>query len=272
MPGALVGLSAVVTGGASGIGYSICAALGRAGANVVVGDLQSTPKPGGYEDRPGMSVVDLLRSEGHQAEFLQTDVSDPESVRALAAMAVSQFGGIDIWVNNAGIVAPPKKFHEFEDSELDAHLNVNTKGVWYGMREAAKQMIVQGKGGSIVNLLSTAALRPHVSQAIYDVSKAAAAQATLCAALELGAHKIRVNAVCPTVVKTALTRGLLEQPEISAWFNATVTLGAPVETQQVADAVLFLAGSTADAITGVLLPVDMGERLGPPGAGELPHI
>lgn len=265
----LNGKTVVVTGGASGIGHAISVAMGRAGANVVVGDLQSAPKPGGYDEHSDIDVVELLRSEGGKAAFFTANVTVPAEMHALADFAVEQFGSLDIWVNNAGVVAAPKRFFEYDDSELDICLSVNTKGVWNGMRAAVAKMMAAGTRGNIVNVLSTAGLRPHVNQAIYDISKAASAQATRCAALELGPLGIRVNGVCPTVVKTALSRPFVETPEFQTWFRTIVPLGSAVETRQVADAVLFLAGEAAAAITGVLLPVDSGECLGPPAAGEL---
>jgi NAD(P)-dependent dehydrogenase (short-subunit alcohol dehydrogenase family) len=260
----LVGKTAVVTGGATGIGHAIVVALARAGANVVVGDLNSSTKPGSYDERPDLDVVDLIKSEGHSGLFVRTDVTKPDQVKALADAAVQTFGRLDIWVNNAGIVAMPKKFWEYDDSELDACLNINTKGTWTGMRVAARQMMAQGGGGAIVNMLSTAGIRPHSNQAIYDISKAAAAQATRVAALELGSRGIRVNGVCPTIVKTALSRPFVETSEFQAWIKTILPLGRVAETQQVADAVVFLASDAASAITGVLLPVDNGEDLGPP--------
>jgi NAD(P)-dependent dehydrogenase (short-subunit alcohol dehydrogenase family) len=131
------------------------------------------------------------------------------------------------------------------------------------MRAAIRHMLRQEAGGSIVNVLSTAAIRPHANQAIYDISKAASGQATQCAALEYGPDRIRVNGVCPTVVKTAISRPFVDTPGFRTWFRQATTLGEPVDQRQVADAVLFLASDAASAITGVLLPVDMGEALGP---------
>ncbi|MFC3395823.1 SDR family NAD(P)-dependent oxidoreductase [Brenneria rubrifaciens] len=261
----LAGKTAVVTGGATGIGHAIALALGRAGAHVVIGDLQPSPRSGGYDESPDRDVVDLLASEGHSAEYLKTDVTSPEAVAALAERALTARGKLDIWVNNAGIVAPQKRMHEYGDEELERALAVNTKGTWNGMRAAIRRMLEQESGGVIVNVLSMAAVRPHINQAVYDISKAASAQATRVAALEYGPQRIRVNGVCPTLVKTALSRAFVETPEFHAWFRQQVTLGEPVEQRQVADAVLFLASDAASAITGVLLPVDMGESLGPIG-------
>lgn len=263
MSGILAGRTAVVTGGATGIGHAIAVALGRAGAHVVVGDIQSHPKPGSYDESPDKSVVELLVSEGRSAEYAKTDVTIPAEVTALAERAAAKTGRLDIWVNNAGIVALPKRFHEYDDEELDRCLAINTKGTWNGIRAAVRKMLGQDEGGAIVNVLSTAAIRPHANQAIYDISKAAAAQATKCAALEYGPRKIRINGVCPTVVKTALSRPFVDTPEFRGWIKHMVTLGEPVDQRQVADAVLFLASDAATAITGVLLPVDMGEQLGP---------
>ena len=212
-------------------------------------------------------MVDLLRGQGLSAEYLKTDVTSVQQVEALAARAVEVGGRLDIWVNNAGIVPVPKRMHEYQDSDLAACLAVNTLGTWHGMRAAIRRMRAQGTGGAIVNVISTAGIRPHSNQAVYDISKAASAQATRVAALEYGPDGIRVNGVCPTIVKTALTRPFVDEPGFRAWLKSELTLGKPVDQQQVASAALFLCSDAASAITGVLLPVDMGESLGPLSAG-----
>jgi NAD(P)-dependent dehydrogenase (short-subunit alcohol dehydrogenase family) len=263
----LKGKTAVVTGGATGIGHATVVALARAGAHVVVGDLQSSPKPNSYDENPDQDVVDMLAAEGLSAEYVKTDITSVAAVENLAAQATAKTGAIDIWVNNAGIVPRQAAFLDYDETEFDFCLAVNTKGTWTGMRAAIRQMLQQPNGGSIVNVVSSAGIRPHTDQSIYDISKAASAQATRVAALEYGPKKIRVNGVCPTFVKTALTRPFAESPEFLAWLRQQLTLGEPVDQRQVADAVLFLASDAASAITGVLLPVDMGEMLGPLTAG-----
>ena len=261
------GKTAVVTGGSTGIGHATALSLARGGAHVVVGSLYSNSKPGSYDEHPEMEIVDLIKSEGYSAEFIKADVTSAAEVSALAERAVAHNGRLDIWVNNAGVVCAPKMIHEYEDEELDVCLAVNTKGVWNGMRAALRKMINQPDGGVIVNVISTAGIRPHSKQAPYDISKAAASQATQCAALEYGPHKIRINGVCPTIVRTALSRHFVDLPEFRTWLKTVSTLGLPVDQQQVADAVIFLASDAASAITGVLLPVDMGEQLGPVDLG-----
>lgn len=262
----MAGKTAVVTGGSSGIGRAIALALARSGVAVVIGSLRPSAKGGGYDERGDMDVVDLLRSEGAQAEFVQADVRVASDMEALADRTLSTYGSVDIWINNAGIVAAPKPFWVYDNAELEACLSVNTMGVWNGMRAAARRMLNQDGRGLIVNVLSTAGIRPHAMQSAYDISKAAAAQATRCAALELGPHGIRVNAVCPTVVKTAITRDFIETDQFQRWFRTIVPLGAAVEIDEVVQTVMFLASDAASAITGVLLPVDAGESLGPPSA------
>lgn len=269
--GMFEGRTAVITGGTSGIGRDIALALGRAGANIVVAARNAGTKPGDYGEDSDRSVTDILRAEHIGASFFAADVTNIAQVDALADHAVATFGSLDIWINNAGVVAAPKPFWDYDDSELQHCLAVNTTGVWNGMRAATRHMLRAGVKGSIVNILSTAALRPHAGQAIYDVSKAAAAQATRCAALELGPSGIRVNAVCPTVVKTAITRHFVETAEFQNWFRTEVPLGVAVEAKEVTDATLFLASDAAASITGVLLPIDAGESLGRPGQQGLPQ-
>lgn len=265
----LSGQTAVVTGGTSGIGRAIAISLARAGANVTIASRNPKGRPGGYDEGGDQPVAEFLQAEGHNAVFVATDVSSRDQVDALAKKTVDAFGSIDIWVNNAGVMPPLRPFCEYSEDELDWLLATNTKGTWHGIRAAARQMKLQGRGGSIVNVLSTAAIRPHSNQSIYNISKAAARQATQCAALEFGRDAIRVNGVCPTLVKTAATRMLVESEPFREWFGSITALGEAVDASQVAAAVLFLAGDGARNITGTMLPVDSGEALGPPAA-ELP--
>lgn len=262
----VAGKIAVVTGGSSGIGRAIALSLGRAEAKVIVAARNPQGKAGGYDEGGEQPVVDLLRSEGREACFLATDVSRGADIDALAAFAVKTYGAVDIWVNNAGAMPQPRNFCDFSEAEMDSLLTTNSKSVWHGIRAAARQMMVLKRGGSIINVLSTAALRPHPHQSIYNISKAAAWQATLCAAVEFGSLGIRVNGVCPTIVKTAATRAFIEADFFSDWFRSVAAMGSPVEATQVADAVLFLAGDAASAITGAMLTVDAGEMLGAPAA------
>lgn len=258
----LQGRTAVVTGGASGIGYAIAYQLSRSGANIVIADLQEYPKVGGYES-DGRSIVEVIRELGGQAIFVKTDVTQVDAMETVANKAVEHFGQLDIWVNNAGIVAPQKLLIDYHLDEFDRCMKINLWGTWNGMRSAIRTMLKQKTGGSIINVLSTAALRPHAGQSIYDISKAAAGQATRCAALEFGDKGIRVNGVCPTITKTSLTKAFAETDAFKAWAKTVLPLGDLVNAQQVAQSVLFLASDASSAVTGLLMPVDMGEMIGP---------
>lgn len=259
------GKTVVVTGGSSGIGRATAIAFGRAGASVVVGGRSPETKTGDFGEMAHLPVVDLLVDEGHRAIFVTADVTSAADMHALAERAVEAFGAIDIWINNAGVVAPQAPFWAYDDADLDRCIDVNYRGVWHGMRAATRQMLKQSTRGVIVNMLSTAALKPHAGQSAYNISKAAAAQATLCAALELGPMGIRVNGVCPTVVRTAISRDFIDNPDFRQWFRTVAPLGEPVDSEDVVAAVMYLAGDTAARLTGVLMPVDSGEMLGPPG-------
>lgn len=265
-PKAFEGKTVVITGGTSGIGYAIAEAFGEQGANIVVCARNLNPKPGGYETHPDKDIVTWLKSKGTEALFVEADVQNSGDMERVADQAISTFRSLDVWVNNAGVLPleQPTPFWEIEEANLDVSLGVNTKGVWNGMGAAVRQMLKQENRGSIVNVLSTAAIRQHGGQSIYNISKAASAQATQCAAYELGPHGIRVNAVCPTIVKTAATRPFVENPDFKAWFKGIVPLGSVISAEQVAKSVLFLASEAAVSLTGVLLPVDQGENLGPP--------
>lgn len=258
------GKTVIVTGGNSGIGRATVIAFARAGANVVVAGRSRQTKAGDFGEAAHLSVADLLAGEGRQVEFICADVTLAGDLVAVADQVAVTYGKIDIWINNAGVVAPPAPFWAYDDADFDHCMAVNCRGLWNGMRAATRHMLRQEGRGAIVNVLSTAAIRPHAGQSVYNISKAAAAQATKCAALELGPLGIRVNGVCPTIVRTAISRDFVDNPGFLQWFRTVAPLGDPVDAADVVAAILFLASDEAARITGILMPVDSGEALGPP--------
>jgi 2-deoxy-D-gluconate 3-dehydrogenase len=247
----LSGRTAIVTGGAMGIGEGIARRLHEAGAGVVLADLDmdAAHAVAGElrQDRPGTALA------------VPTDVSDPVAVRDLVRATVDAFGGVDILVNNAGIY-PQAPMLEIEPELFRRVLDVNLYGLFLCTRTVAERMVEQGRGGRIVNITSIDALHPSmVGRAHYDASKHGAWGFTKNVALELAPHGIWVNAVAPGGVATPgvgeTSQELLEQ------FAAAIPMHRMGVPDDIARAVLFLASDLASYVTGAQLVVDGGRLL-----------
>ncbi len=240
-----------VTGGSSGIGRAIAIAFGDAGATVLNGDIQPDPKVG------TTPTHDLIRQEGGEAEFIETDVSDPEQVFAFADRA-AELGGPDVFVNNAGIFREAP-FLETDASTLDTHYRVNAKGVYVGCQAAAQRML--GDGGAIVNVASISSRVAQGGLVHYEATKGAVEMITRGVAFELAADDIRVNAVAPGIVPTELYEGYSEKyrtQEERDELVKPIPMDRPGTTAEVADATVFLASDAASYTTGETLFVDGG--------------
>jgi NAD(P)-dependent dehydrogenase (short-subunit alcohol dehydrogenase family) len=252
---------AVITGAASGFGRAIAVAYAREGAKVLVGDLREAPSAGGFEVQPELSTVQEIAKAGGTASFFKCDVTVAAEVAGLVQAAASRYGRIDIMVNNAGIYRGGKLAHEFTEEELEACWKVNVKGTWYGCQEAVKAFLKQGGGGNIINLVSTAGLQGHPKQSVYNISKGAQANLTRCFAIEYGHEGIRVNGICPTYAKTALTRALFDDKDFDDFFVQSIPLKRWGEAADVANLALFLASDESSYIHGDLVRLDGGETL-----------
>ncbi|HLQ30902.1 MAG TPA: SDR family NAD(P)-dependent oxidoreductase [Ktedonobacteraceae bacterium] len=241
----LKGRNAVVTGGARGIGLAICKRLAEAGANIVVGDVR--------EDIGKEAAEHIAQQWGVKALFCVADVSDGASIAQLADKTVQELGGINIWVNNAGIY-PFSPVVEMSDEQWDRVLNINLRGTFIGAREAAKRMIVAQKGGVIINLASTAGYQGGASIAHYVASKHGVRGLTKSLAIELGPHNIRVLALAPTLISTP---GISESGLVSSAFESQPLgrVGVPDDVGRVA---LFCASDLSMLMTGSTIAVDAG--------------
>ncbi|MEM1268071.1 MAG: glucose 1-dehydrogenase [Pseudomonadota bacterium] len=241
----LSGKRAVVTGGASGFGAGIARAFAAEGATVLVADL----------DKVGAERV-AAEIGGHAQ---RTDVALADSMAALAAAAEAVMGGIDIFVNNAGITHKPMPMEEVDEATFDRVLAVNAKSVYLSARTVVPKMKAAG-AGAILNVASTAGLSPRPNLNWYNASKGWMVTATKTMAVELAPHGIRVNALCPVAGETPLLASFLgeDTPEMRAKFLSTIPIGRFSTPEDLGAAAVFLCSDAAGMITGTALEVDGG--------------
>jgi NAD(P)-dependent dehydrogenase (short-subunit alcohol dehydrogenase family) len=240
----------VITGAGSGIGRTTAVVFAHAGAVVVAVDVDL---------RACEETASQIAAQGGSITPLQADVSDEISVEKLFAVTVQQQKTIDIVVNNAGI-AIRKPAIELPLADWERVVAVNMTGVFLCARVAARHMIASGRGGAIVNTasimgMSGGGLYPNIS---YQATKGAIVNMTRALAVEWAPHKIRVNAVAPTYVRTPLIAPILERAELVERIQSMTPLRRLAEPEEVAAAILFLASPAASMITGHTLPVDGG--------------
>ena len=231
------------------------------GAKVIVSDIHEEPNQGGFEDNPQLPTAAAIEKAGGQACYFACNVTKQAEVASLVEQTVKQYGGLDIMVNNAGIYRAGKLAHEFGVEDLDACWDVNVKGSWFGAQEAIKVFLKQGRGGNVINIVSTAGLQGHPKQSVYNISKGAAANMTRCLAIEYGQNKIRVNGICPTYAKTSLTRALFDDKDFDKTFTDMIPLKRWGEVDDIANLAVFLASDESSYIHGDLIRVDGGETL-----------
>ncbi len=245
----LDGKVAVVTGAARGIGLACARRFAADGARVIMADILG-------ED--GESQARALREAGHDARFLQGDLTERSAVDALIAFAVDQFGGVDILLSNAGI-AKPTPFLEIADAEFDRVLAINLRAAFTGGQAAARQMVAQGRGGVIINMSSVNALLAIPGLVAYACSKGAMNQLTKVMAVELAPHGIRVVAIGPGTILTELARdAVLNDPAAREKVLSRTPIGRAGEPEEIASVASFLASSDASYITGQTIYPDGG--------------
>jgi NAD(P)-dependent dehydrogenase (short-subunit alcohol dehydrogenase family) len=243
------GKSVLVTGGASGIGRAAAISFAQQGARIVVSDVDATS---------GEQTVSQIVQAGGEAFFVKADVSQAVQVEALIAKVVDVYGRLDCAFNNAGIEIEHLPLAESDEASFDRLMNVNVKGVWLCMKHEIRQMLKQG-GGAIVNTASVAGLVGAPLQPIYAASKHAVVGLTKTAAAEYGRAGIRVNAVCPGIIRTPmLDRALEREPKREKWIVKVHPIGRLGEAQEIANAALWLCSDSASFVTGHQLAVDGG--------------
>jgi NAD(P)-dependent dehydrogenase (short-subunit alcohol dehydrogenase family) len=251
------GETVVVTGASSGIGRAIATRFGEAGAAVINADVRPDPKDLDAET----PTHEVIAEGGGTAEYVECDASDPEALGAVVESA-REFGGVDVMVNNAAIhVGGGFLDADVTPGEFDRLHAVNVRGVYYGTRLAARDMLDRDEPGCVLNTASISSSRAQRGNAPYESTKGAVKMLTRAAALDLGEHGIRVNAIAPGHVATEFIDGLTAEQERKARENdfiKPVPLGRVGYPTDLDDAALFLASDAAGYVTGELLHVDGG--------------
>ncbi len=245
----LDGKVAIVTGGASGIGKRAAEVFVAEGARVVIADVDS--------DGIGAMIAQL----GHNyADGAVVDVRDEAAVQKMVALAVRRFGHLDIAFNNAGVggFAP---IQAYELADWDRVIGISLTGTFLCIKHEAAQLIAQAHGGSIINVASLNAIQPTEGFAAYCSAKAGVAMLTRVAALELGRHNIRVNAIGPGLIHTPATADMLAIPGLEHAFLHEAPLGRAGEPEDVAQLALYLASDASSLMTGQTLYIDGGASL-----------
>jgi NAD(P)-dependent dehydrogenase (short-subunit alcohol dehydrogenase family) len=240
--GRLAGQRVVITGAARGIGAAIAQTFAAEGAHLALLDREAE-RCAATAERLG-------------ARSLAVDLADPESTRAVTAAAVDALGGIDVLVNNAGVLQMAPLLDITVD-DWDRTFDINVRAMLLTTQIAAKAMIAAGGGGSIVNMASMGGKVGSPNQAHYAASKAAVIGLTRVSAMELGAHGIRVNCICPGYVLTEMGAAT-RTPEMVAKWSSMSPLGRCAEPDEVADMALFLASDQARYCTGQAMNVSGG--------------
>ena len=260
------GKTIIVTGSGKhkGLGQGILQAFADAGANCVVSDIGI--------DAEAEAIAEELRQRGAKTATIACDVSQASQCRALIAQAAEQFGGVDIFVNNAGIGFKMKPLLEVDpEDEWDQVVSVNLSGAFYCTQAAARAMVDAGKGGRIINIASQAAKTGFPHLPAYVSSKHGMIGLTRASAVELGTHGITVNAVCPNHVTTGLGTqqnayfskllGFDSVEDYLASMAAKNPMGRPGLPSDTAAACLWLASDEAFYVTGEALNVSGGEEM-----------
>lgn len=246
--GLLDGRTAVITGGAQGLGFAIAEAFAKEGANIVLGDL----------NRDAVIVAAQKLGIGDRAVGVDSNVAVGDDIDRLVTAAVERFGTLDIMVNNAGITRDATMRNMTED-QFDQVIAVHLKGTWLGTRAASQVMREQPSGGSIINVSSISGKVGMIGQTNYSAAKAGIVGLTKAAAKELGFKNVRVNAIQPGIIRTPMTDSMRD--DVMAGKLAEVPMGRVGEPSEVASVVLFLASDMSSYMSGTVLEIAGGRHI-----------
>lgn len=243
----LEGKVAIITGARRGIGRSIALAFAKAGADVVVSDI---------DIKDCEKVAKEIESSGRRVLVVKTDVTNYEEVDHMVKSTLEKFGKIDVLVNNAGILIY-KPFLEITEDIWDKTLNTNLKGYFLCAQRAAKEMVKQKKG-KIINIASVAGEVAYPQIAHYCASKGGVIMLTKVMATELAPYKINVNTISPGAIETPMTQGMLSDPKTREENIKNIPWGRIGKPEDIANIAVFLASDNADYLTGANVVVDGG--------------
>ena len=245
----LQGKTALVTGGSRGIGRAIALGMARQGARVAINFHQ--------DETDAREVVSLIEGAGGAAIALGGDVAEPKTATDFVAGALREFGRVDVFVSNAGI-CPFHAFLDMPPEVLERTMQVNLHGAYYMVQAAARQMVEQGDGGSIIAISSISALVGGELQTHYTPTKAGVLSLMQSTAIALGPHGIRCNALLPGTIETDINRSDLAAPEKRTYMEGRIPLGRLGKPEDLAGPAVFLASDMARYVTGAALLVDGG--------------
>jgi NAD(P)-dependent dehydrogenase (short-subunit alcohol dehydrogenase family) len=244
----LLGKVAVVTGAGAGNGKAIAFGFAKEGAKIAVLDI---------DEKAGRETAKEINGMGRDAIFLLGDVSDSKDVSKAVQATMDRFGRIDILVNNAGILSRVH-FLELTEEEWDRVLRVNLRGTFVCSQKVANEMKKEGKGGVIINISSISGEVARPNTAAYVASKGAVKMLTKAMAVDLAQHKIRVNAIAPGYVRTAMTEKIFQDQAYLNKLLDRIPLGYIASPEDLVGPAVFLASEESRYITGTILFVDGG--------------
>jgi NAD(P)-dependent dehydrogenase (short-subunit alcohol dehydrogenase family) len=242
------GKAVLITGGATGIGRAAAFAFAREGASVMIGDI---------DDRASETVA-LIEAAGGQAAWRATDVTDGAQIEALVSECVERFEGMHVAFNNAGVLPEPAPLHKMPVATFERTMAVNTTGVFLAMQSEIRHMLANG-GGAIVNTASVGAVIANPNMSPYVASKHAVAGLTRAAAIEYARAGIRVNAICPGLVETAMTAEWFKDAAFMNAFYAASPIGRAARPEEMVGMVLHLCSDEASFTNGAIIAMDGGQ-------------
>ena len=238
----------IVTGASAGIGRAVALVCAREGAKLVVSDIDGTA---------GEETAELVRKQEGEAIFVAADVSKPGDSKTLVDAAVARYGRLDLACNNAGIGGVSAATADYPLEAWDAVIGINLTGVFYGMQQQLKAMLKNG-GGVIINIASVLGAVALARSPAYTAAKHGVVGLTQAAAIEYGTNNIRINAVGPGFIRTAMTSGLEKNETALSALIAAHPIGRLGKVEEVAELVAWLASDKASFVTGAYYPVDGG--------------
>ena len=241
------GKTAIVTGGSRGIGRATAQLFAQSGAKIVIRDIDPT----------GSETVEKIKGDGGEAIFVTTDVSNESDVKNLITTAVKAYGGLHCALNNAGVLPPTVMIAEMDETTFDKTLAVDLKGVFLCMKHEIAHMLQSG-GGAIVNTASIAGLIAEPGISAYVAAKHGVIGLSKAAAVEYANQGIRINALAPGLVNTAMTKAWFDDPNTREHFIANTPIGRVSQPAEIASMVLFLCSDFASFAVGQTFVIDGG--------------